>query len=260
MPMINADGCLLNVSVEGRDAGPTIMLSNSLGATMQMWEPQMAALTKLYRVVRYDRRGHGKSDVPAGPYAMDRFGKDVLAILDDLNIERVHWCGLSMGGMVGQWLGANAPERIDRLILANTSSYYPDPTNWLNRIKAVNEGGLASIADTVIAAWLTAGFREREPQIAAKLKAMLVASPQQGYIACCEALSHLDQRALLPRITAPTLVIAGRHDMSTPVEASVFIRSRIPNASMTLLDAAHISNVEQSHNFTEAVVGFLTQH
>lgn len=259
MPMIYADGCLLNVSVEGRDGGPTIMLSNSLGATMQMWEPQMAALTKLYRVVRYDRRGHGKSAIPPGPYSMERFGKDVLAILDDLNIEKVHWCGLSMGGMVGQWLGANAPDRIGKLILANTACYYPDPTNWNNRIKAVSENGIASIADTVIAAWLTADFREREPQIAAKLKAMLIATPQQGYIACCEALSKLDQRDLLPRIQAPTLVIAGRHDTSTPVEASVFIRSQIPNASMTLLDAAHISNIEQPHNFTEAVVGFLTQ-
>jgi len=217
MPMIDADGCLLNVSVEGRDGGPTIMLSNSLGATMQMWEPQMAALTKLYRVVRYDRRGHGKSGVPAGPYSMERFGKDVLAILDDLNIERVHWCGLSMGGMVGQWLGANAPERIDRMILANTSCYYPDLTNWLNRIKAVSDGGIAAIADAVIAAWLTEDYREREPEITARMKAMLMATPVQGYAACCEALSRLDQRDLLPRINAPTLVIAGRHDMATPV-------------------------------------------
>lgn len=259
MPMIHADGCLLNVAVEGRDGGPTIMLSNSLGATLQMWEPQMAALTRLFRVVRYDRRGHGKSGVPPGPYSMERFGKDVLAILDDLNIDKVHWCGLSMGGMVGQWLGANAPERIDRLILANTACYYPDPTNWLNRIKAVRDGGLAAIADTVIAAWLTADFREREPQISARMKAMLIASPVEGYIACCEALSTLDQRDLLPRIKAKTLVIAGRRDTSTPVEAGEFIRSRIPGAGMTLLDAAHISNVEQPHSFTEAVVGFLTQ-
>ncbi len=113
MPMIDADGCLLNVSVEGRDGGPTLMLSNSLGCTLQMWEPQMKALTQLFRVIRYDRRGHGKSGVPPGPYSMERFGRDVLAILDDLNIDKVHWCGLSMGGMVGQWLGANAPERFD---------------------------------------------------------------------------------------------------------------------------------------------------
>ena len=259
MPMINADGCLINVSVEGRDGGPTLMLSNSLGCTMQMWEPQMAALKQLFRVIRYDRRGHGKSGVPPGPYSMERFGRDVLSILDDLNIEKVHWCGLSMGGMVGQWLGANAPERFGKLILANTTSHYPDPTNWLNRIKAIKEGGIASIADTVISGWLTADFREREPEVAVRMKAMLIASPVEGYLACCEALSTLDQRALLPKIKSPTLVIAGRQDMSTPIASAELIRSQIPGASLTILDAAHISNVEQPHAFTEAVVGFLTQ-
>jgi 3-oxoadipate enol-lactonase len=259
MPMIDADGCLLNVSVEGRDGGPTLMLSNSLGTTMQMWEPQMPNLTKLFRVIRYDRRGHGKSGVAPPPYSMERFGRDVLAILDDLNIDKVHWCGLSMGGMVGQWLGANAPKRLDRIILCNTSCYYPDPTNWHNRIKAVKEGGLAAVADTVIASWLTEDFREREPRITANMKSMLVATPVQGYLACCEALSTLDQRDLLPRITSPTLVIAGRHDMATPLAAGEFIRSQIPGASLTILDAAHISNVEQPHAFSDAVVGFLTQ-
>ena len=222
MPMINADGCLINVSVEGRDGGPTLMLSNSLGCNLQMWEPQMKALTQLFRVIRYDRRGHGKSGVPPGPYSMERFGRDVLAILDDLNIAKVHWCGLSMGGMVGQWLGANAPDRFDSIILSNTACYYPDPTNWQNRIKAVKEGGIAAVADTVIASWLTADFREREPQIAANLKAMLLATPVQGYLACCEALSTLDQRTLLPKIKSPTLVIAGRHDMATPIARRVY--------------------------------------
>ena len=147
MPMIDADGCLLNVSVEGRDGGPTLMLSNSLGTNLNMWEPQMKALGQVFRVIRYDRRGHGKSQVAPGPYSMERFGRDVLAILDDLNIEKVHWCGLSMGGMVGQWLGANAPERMGKIILSNTACYYPDPTNWNNRIKAVKEGGIAAVAD-----------------------------------------------------------------------------------------------------------------
>lgn len=259
MPMIDADGCLLNVAVEGRDGGPTLMLSNSLGCTMQMWEPQMPALTKQFRVIRYDRRGHGKSGAPLGPYSMERFGRDVLAILDDLNIAKVHWCGLSMGGMVGQWLGANAPERFDRMILANTSCWYPDPTNWRNRIKAVTDGGIAAVADAVVAGWLTEDFREREPQATARLKAMLLATPVQGYLACCEALSTLDQRDLLPRFKSPTLVIAGRHDKATPIEAAALIRSLIPGASLTILDAAHISNVEQAHAFTDAVLGFLTQ-
>jgi 3-oxoadipate enol-lactonase len=148
---------------------------------------------------------------------------------------------------------------LGKIILSNTACYYPDPTNWLNRIKAVKEGGIASVADTVIASWLTADFREREPQITANLKAMLVACPVQGYLACCEALSTLDQRALLPKIKNPTLVIAGRHDVATPVAAGEFIRSQIPGAALTILDAAHISNVEQPHAFTDAVVGFLMQ-
>jgi len=164
-----------------------------------------------------------------------------------------------MGGMVGQWLGANAPDRFDRIILSNTACHYPDPTNWLNRIKAVKEGGIASVADAVIANWLTTDFREREPQIAANMKAMLVASPVQGYLACCEALSTLDQRELLPRIKSPTLVIAGRHDMSTPVAAGEFIRSQIPGASLTLLDAAHISNVEHRTPSPTPLIGFLMQ-
>src|SRR2546430_2863938 len=171
MPMIDADGCLLNVSVDGRDGGPTLMLSNSLGCTLQMWEPQMKALTQLFRVIRYDRRGHGKSSVPAGPYSMERFGRDVLAILDDLHIEKVHWCGLSMGGMVGQWLGANAPERVGKIILSNTACYYPDPTNWHNRIKAAKEGMNAAGGDTPIARWLTPGLRQGVAPLAADMNA-----------------------------------------------------------------------------------------
>jgi 3-oxoadipate enol-lactonase len=183
----------------------------------------------------------------------------VLAILDDLNIEKVHWCGLSMGGMVGQWLGANAPERFGKIILSNTACYYPDPTNWLNRIKAVKARRHRRGRRHRHRRLADADFREREPQITANMKAMLLASPVQGYLACCEALSTLDQRELLPKIKSPTLVIAGRHDMATPIAAGEFIRSQIPGASLTILDAAHISNVEQPHAFTDAVVGFLTQ-
>ena len=260
MPMIDAgDGCLLNVSVDGRENGPALMLSNSLGCTLQMWEPQMAALAKEFRVIRYDRRGHGKSGVPPAPYSIERFGKDVLAILDDLNIARVNFCGLSMGGMVGQWLGANAAERMERIVLANTTCYYPDPTNWHNRIKAVREGGIAAVADAVIAGWLTADFREQEPSIAQHMRAMLLASPVEGYLACCEALSTLDQRALLPQIEGPVLVIAGRYDQATTLASGEYLRSNIPKADLTILDAAHISNIEQAPAFTDAVLGFLQQ-
>jgi 3-oxoadipate enol-lactonase len=259
MPMIDADGCLLNVTVEGRDGGPTLMLSNSLGSTLQMWEPQMRALTQVFRVIRYDRRGHGKSQVPPAPYSIARFGRDALAILDDLNIERVHWCGVSMGGMVGQWLAAHAPERVGKLVLANTTCYYPDPTIWEARIKAVREGGLAVVADTVIGGWLTQEFRDHNPEVADRMKAMLLATPVEGYLACCEALSRLDLREDLARIKSPTLVIAGRYDKSTPIAMAEAIRSRIAGANMTILDAAHISNVEAAGAFNDAVLGFLTQ-
>lgn len=257
MPMIDNYGCRLNVVVDGPHGAPVLMLSNSLGCTRDMWEPQMPVFTKDFRVIRYDRRGHGDSDVPPGPYAMALFGSDALAILDALGVKRAHWCGLSMGGMVGQWLAANAPDRFDRVVLANTSCHYPDPTNWLARIKAVREGGIASVADAVIAGWLTEPFRLREPATTARLKAMLLNAPVEGYLACCEALSTLDQRALLPKIKAPTLVIAGAQDKATPVEAAELIASLIPGADMQVLDAAHISNVEQPEAFTDTVVKFL---
>jgi len=259
MPMIDADGCLLNVSVEGRDGGPTLMLSNSLGTTLQLWEPQMAALTKFFRVIRYDRRGHGKSGTPPGPYSIADFGKDALAILDDLNIARTHWCGLSIGGAVGQWLAANAPERIDRLVLANTICHVADPAPWHARIKAVTEKGLDVIADETMVRWFTEEFREREPQTVSRIRAMLASTPAAGYAACCAALADLDLREALPRIKAQTLVIAGRYDMSAPLQMAATIRAGIPGASLTILEAAHISNVEAPYGFNEALTGFLTQ-
>jgi 3-oxoadipate enol-lactonase len=258
MPMIDADGCPIHVAIDGRDSGPTVVLSNSLGSTIKMWEPQLDALGQHFRVVRYDRRGHGRSGTN-GPYSFERFGRDVLAIMDALNIRTAHWCGLSMGGMVGQWLGANASDRFDKLVLANTTCHLPDPTRFQDRIKAVTQNGVASIADQVIPTWLTEDFRERDPATTQEIRRMFAATPLEGYVGCCEALSKLDQRDLLGRITAPVLIIAGRHDMSTTVEQAEFMRKGIPKANLTLLDAAHLSNVEQSYAFNDALLGFLTQ-
>lgn len=259
MPMIDADGCLLNVSVEGRDGGPTLMLSNSLGTTLQLWEPQMAALTRFFRVIRYDRRGHGKSGTPPGPYSIADFGRDALAILDDLNITRTHWCGLSIGGAVGQWLAANAPDRIDRLVLADTTCHVADPAPWLARIKTVTEKGLDAIADETMVRWFTEEFREREPQTVSRIRAMLTSTPAAGYAASCAALADLDLRDALPRIKAQTLVIAGRYDTSSPLQMAATIRAGIGGASLTILEAAHISNVEAPYGFNEALTGFLTE-
>ena len=159
MPMIDADGCPIHVEVEGPPNAPVLMLSNSLGTTLHMWDGQVAPLTEHFRLLRYDRRGHGLSGVPAGPYTMEMLGRDVLAILDALKIEKINWCGLSMGGMVGMWLGANAPARINRLILSNTSAYFPDKEIWNGRIKTIREKGLASIVPGTMERWFTAEFR-----------------------------------------------------------------------------------------------------
>jgi 3-oxoadipate enol-lactonase len=259
MPTITAgDGCPLHVEIEGREDAPVLMLSNSLGTTLHMWDPQAKAFAEQFRLVRYDRRGHGKSGAPKGPYSMEMFGRDVLAILDRLDIQKINWCGLSMGGMVGQWLGANAPERIDRLILSNTTCHYADRTPWNDRIRFVREKGLAAIVSGNMERWFTREFRDRAPDTIKWMTEMFLTTSVEGYVGCCEAIAAMDHRDLLPRITAPTLVIAGRQDPATNVEAGEFIRSLIPGARMAVIDAAHIANVEQPEVYARTVLDFLT--
>jgi 3-oxoadipate enol-lactonase len=222
-----------------------------------MWDGQVDAFTRHFRLVRYDRRGHGKSGVPKGPYSMERLGRDVLAVLDGLGIKTINWCGLSMGGMVGQWLGANAPERIERLVLTNTSSYFPDKGMWNDRLKFAREKGMPALVGPNMERWFTKEFRERSPAAVDRIKEMFLATSLDGYVACGEAVRDMDHRPLLPKITAPTHVIVGRHDPATPPEAGEYIRANIPGATLTTLDAAHISNVEQRDAYTDAVLGFL---
>jgi 3-oxoadipate enol-lactonase len=259
MPMTDADGCPIHIEVEGPASAPVLMLSNSLGTNIHMWDQQVKPFTQHFRLVRYDRRGHGESGCPSGPYTMDRLGRDVLAILDQLGIQKTNWCGLSMGGMVGMWLGANAPDRIDKLILSNTSAYFADKTLWEGRIKLVQEKGLGALVDANMERWFTKDFRERDPQAIARMKQMFTGTKVEGYLGCCYAIRDMDHRDLLPKIRARTLVIAGRHDPATTVEAAEFIRSRIPGAALTVLDAAHISNIEQPHDYADTVLGFLLQ-
>jgi len=257
MPEIDADGCAIHFELEGPQGAPVLMLSNSLGTTLHMWDAQVKPFTQQFRLLRYDRRGHGRSGVPPGPYSMERFGRDVLAILDAAKVRKVNWCGLSMGGMVGQWLGANAPERIERLVLSNTSSYFADKSGWNERLKFIRERGLAAFADTNMERWFTKGFRERQPKSIASMKEMFAATPLPGYLACAEAVRDMDQRELLGKITRPTLVIAGKHDPATPVEANEYIKRHVPGAQMLVLDAAHIANVEQPDAYSDAVLRFL---
>jgi 3-oxoadipate enol-lactonase len=251
------DGCPINVEVGGRDGAPVLMLSNSLGTNLHMWDDQAAELAKHFRLIRYDRRGHGRSGVPQGPYSMERFGRDVLSVLDALGVKKTHWCGLSMGGMVGQWLGANAPDRVEKLVLANTNYYYADKGPWSDRIKFVREKGLAALVDANMQRWFTEGFRSRASEPIARMKAMFVATDPAGYIACCEAIRDMDFRTTNPRISAPTLVIVGSHDAATPPSAGEAIMQQVKGAKLVSLDAAHISNIEQPKAFTEAVLNFL---
>ena len=258
--IVDADGCPLWVEVEGPAQAPVLMLSNSLGTDLHMWDAQVAAFAQRFRLVRYDRRGHGKSGVPAGPYTMERLARDALAIADGLHLGKFHWCGLSMGAMEGIWLAANAPERIDRLVLSNTSSHFADPNIWNDGIKAIRARGLAALADRIVALWFSPEFSARAPATIAAMRSMLLATPAAGYIACCEAIRDMDHRDILPRISAPTLVIAGRQDQATPVAAAQFIHSRIAGAELTILDAAHIANVEQPAAYAQAVLAFLARN
>jgi 3-oxoadipate enol-lactonase len=258
MPMINADdGCPIRVEVEGRDGAPVLMLSNSLGTNLHMWDDQIPEFTKYFRVVRYDRRGHGQSGVPNGPYSMERFGRDVLSVLDALKIKKANWCGLSMGGMVGQWLGANAPDRVEKLVLSNSNSYYEDKTPWIDRIKFVTDKGLDAMVETNMQRWFTDGFRKRAPEAIERMRKAFVATKVPGYIASCEAIRDMDFRASNPSITAPTLVIVGAQDPATPPSAGETIQKAIKGAKLASLDAAHISNVEQPKQYTETVLNFL---
>jgi len=258
MPTITAaDGCPINVEIEGSEGAPVMILSNSLGTNLHMWDDQMPEWSKHFRVVRYDRRGHGKSGVPKGPYSMEIFGRDVLAIADSLKIKKFNWCGLSMGGMVGQWLGANAPERIEKLILSNTNFNYADKAPWNDRIKLIKEKGLASLVDPNMERWFTKGFRERAPQAIAKIKAEFLATDPIGYVACCEAIRDMDFTASNPTITVPTMVIVGSQDPATPPAAGEAIAKQIKGAKLVALEAAHIANIEQPKIYAETVINFL---
>lgn len=257
MPMIDADGCRLHVTVEGPAQAPALMLCNSLGTNLHMWDAQAPAWSQHFRLIRYDRRGHGRSDAPKGPYTMERLARDALAILDALGVRKTHWCGLSLGGMVGMWLGGNAAERIDKLILSNTTAHYPQKDPWNERIKTIREHGLASIAAANMERWFTADFRERDPDTIARMREWFLATPLEGYIGCCEAVRDMDHREVLTRIKARTLVIAGRQDPATSVENAEFLVEKIPEATLAVLDAAHISNVEQPAAYRDEILRFL---
>ncbi len=259
MPQVKVGEDLFHVELDGRPDAPVLMLSNSLGTNLAMWDPQMPELKKHFHVVRYDSRGHGQSAAPDGPYSIARLGLDALAIMDDLGLERVHWLGLSKGGMVGQWLLTNHPERIDRAVLANTAAQAGSADVWNDRIRTVNASGMEAIAHGVIDRWFTKDFQSKDPAAVEKILAMLHTTPPQGYVACCSGIRDMDQRESIRDIERPVLVIVGTQDPATPPEAGELIADRIAGAELVALEAAHLSNIEQPDAFTRAVVEFLTR-
>ncbi len=259
MSFVDAAGVRLHYQLEGRDGAPWLVLSNSLGTTFEMWAPQMPALLENFRVVRYDTRGHGKSSVPAGPYSIAQLGNDVVALLDHLGIARAHFCGLSMGGMTGIWLGIHQPQRIDRLVLCNTTAQIGTADSWNARIEKVKQEGVGAVVPTVLDRWFTSDFQRAAPGQVNIVRDMLLRTSPVGYVANCAAVRDMDERGGLGRITARTLVIAGKFDTSTPPGDGKFIADNIPGARFVELDTAHLSNWEAAEQFSGNVVNFLRQ-
>jgi 3-oxoadipate enol-lactonase len=258
MPIAQLSDARIHYTVDGDEHAPPLLLSNSLGTSLDMWQPQMAALASRFRVVRYDSRGHGQSQVTPGPYTIEQLATDALHVLDALSIPRAHFCGLSMGGMVGMWIGIHAPQRVDRLVLANTAAKIGTAEMWNARIEAVRNGGMQAIASAVLARFLTSAMIEAPTPMVAEIRKTLEEMSPDGYIASCAAVRDMDQRHLLGRIHAPTLVIAGLEDLSTPPDEGRYVADHIPRARFVELQATHLSNVQAAPAFTQALMQFLT--
>jgi 3-oxoadipate enol-lactonase len=258
VPFIEANGVRIRYRLEGKPGAPVVVLSNSLGTNLSMWEPQVSALRPEFRLLRYDTRGHGLSAVPSGPYTQAQLGGDILALMDAVKISRALFCGLSMGGQVGIWLGANAPERFTRLILSDTAAHIGNPEIWNARIAAIRAGGMPAIVSGTIERWFTPRFIARAPEAIASVRRMILDTPPQGYIACCEAIRDTDLSEEASCVTAPTLVISGTHDPATPAAQGRQLGSMIRGARYLECDASHLSNIEAALYFTAAIRNFLS--
>jgi 3-oxoadipate enol-lactonase len=244
--------------IDGPGDAPVLVMGSSLGATHRMWDGQLAALSERFRVLRYDTRGHGGSPVPPGPYAMEELGGDVLALLDRLGLQRVSFCGLSIGGMIGMWVASEVPERIERLVLCCTVPHFPPPGLWNERADTVRAEGMAPMVEPALERWLPPDVRAARPDAEEHLRAMIASTPPEGYAGCCEAIRDMDLRGRLASIEAPTLVIAGSDDPSTPKEKVRPIADAVPDARYVVIDgAAHIANVARPEEFSRAVLEHL---
>lgn len=255
--LIDVPGARLHQCVDGPAEAPVVVLVNSLGATLAMWDGQIAALTRSFRVLRFDTRGHGASSVSAQPVDVPLLARDVLSLLDGIGAQSAHLLGLSLGGMVGLWLGAHAPERLNKLVLSNTAAQIGPRSVWDARIGAVEKGGMGAIVEAVIQRWFTALFREREPERVERVRQTLLATNCAGYIAGCAAVRDADLHDSVADVHVPTLVITGEFDSATPPSAGRWLAERIAGARYIELKAAHLSNIEAESAFNESVIGFL---
>jgi len=251
------DGVRLHFEMEGPAAAPAILFVHSLGADGRLWASQARALAGRFRVITYDARGHGRSDAPEGPYTLERLGRDALAVLDAAGAASASICGISIGGAVAQWLGANAPERVERLVLANTAAVFGSPDIWRQRAMAAEADGMSVLLSSTLERWFTSEWRSRFPDALEQIAATFLATSVTGYVGSCEALAEIDLRAALPGIAAPTLVVAGAFDAATPPQAGRALAEAIPAADFVLLNAAHMAPVELPEVFLARVEAFL---
>jgi 3-oxoadipate enol-lactonase len=248
---------VFNVAVDGQDDAPWLVLSHSLGSTLNMWAPQVAAFAQHFRVLRYDTRGHGASMVPSGEYSMVDLGSDVLRLLDAVRAERVAFCGLSMGGATALWLATHAPERLSHVIVCNSLPWLGPPDAITARIATVRERGLAPLVDATMERWFTPEFRAGSPDVVARVRSEFLATPVDGYAGCLAALRAHDERAHLATIQLPVLVIAGQYDVAPPPAHARAFAAQVRSAHFVELPAAHLSNLGAPEAFDEAVLGFL---
>jgi 3-oxoadipate enol-lactonase len=257
---ITANGIQMHYTLNGPASAPVVTLSHSLATNLAMWEPQLNALAARYRVLRYDTRGHGGTDAPSGPYSLDQMAEDAVALLRALGIERTHFIGLSMGGMIGQVLALTHSEMLRSLILCDTSSRVPAEAKsvWDERIRVAESQGMAPHVEPTIGRWFTPPFAAKHPEIVERVRAMIRQTEPQGYVGCCHAIKALDLTDRLSAIAVPTLIVVGEDDPGTPVAASRAIHERIRGSELVILkSASHLSNIEQAEAFTKALLDFL---
>lgn len=257
MPFLHIAGERFRYEMSGVRKGPALVLAHSLGTRLEMWDALVPHLAHHFHVIRYDARGHGQSAAPDAVYAMGDLGRDLINILDALDLPQVHLCGLSLGGMVGQWMAVHAPQRLNRLVLANTTAHAGPHRMWEGRIKAVRKSGTAPIADAVVDSWFAPAFRQAAPAEVARVRAMVVETPAVGYAGTSCAMRDMDFCLDLRHVTVPTLVMIGAQDRATPPEWGELIAAHIPGAQRQVLDTGHMSAIEAPEAFAAALARFL---